>query len=190
MALPYVRLQMLLIVALTGATGFATSVALLHSHLDALWLRYPIAVATAYLVFIFFLWCSLRLGREEALDGPEIAGGAQSAAGAASRYFDGDPGLAILLVVLAALLAGVWFAIGVVWVTPDLFAEMVIDVALAGWLYRRLRGIRGDHRLRSAVRSTAWRFAAVAILFCVAGFAIQVLSPGAKSIGQAFHPGK
>jgi hypothetical protein len=225
------RLQMMIIVSLTGATGFVTSVALLHFHLDALWLRYPLAVAAAYLVFLFLLWCWLRLRGDDLFDAVDIpgpgsgsspasgsgsgksfeGGGGHSGGGGASGQFEGSPvasegggdggalsdatagfdldigEAAVLLVVLAALLAGAWFAIGVVWVAPDLFAELVIDAALAGGLYRRLRGIRGDHWLRTAFRLTAWRFASVAFFFCVAGFAIHLHSPEAKSIGQAFH---
>src|SRR5712671_6088269 len=194
---------MIIIVSLTGATGFVTSVALLHFHLDALWLRYPLAVAAAYLMFILLLWCWLRLRGDHVFDGVDMPSSGPSASGspvvseAAGALSEGTAGFeldlgeaAVLLVVLAALLAGAWFAIGVVWAAPNLFAELVIDAALAGGLYRRLRTIHADHWLRTAARLTAWRFAVVAMLFCVAGFAIHIHSPEAQSIGQAFHGSK
>lgn len=197
------RLQMMIIVSLTGATGFVASVALLHSHVDALWLRYPLAVAAAYLMFLFQLWCWLRLRGDHVFDGVDAPASGTGTSGsplvseAAGALSEGTAGFeldlgeaAVLLIVLAALLAGAWFTIGVVWIAPDLFAELVLAAVLAGGLYRRLRAIHADHWLRTAARLTAWRFAAVAIVFCVAGFAIQLHSPGAKSIGQAFHGSK
>ncbi|MES2355426.1 MAG: hypothetical protein V4568_13710 [Pseudomonadota bacterium] len=62
------RLQMMLIVALTGTAGFLASFALLRSGVDSLWLRYPVAVAIAYAAFLFFLLCWLRLRRDDLLD--------------------------------------------------------------------------------------------------------------------------
>lgn len=55
------RLQMMLIVALTGAVGFLASVTLLSGGMAAMWMRYPLAVAAAYASFLLFLWCWLRL---------------------------------------------------------------------------------------------------------------------------------
>lgn len=56
----YPRLQMMLLVALTGGAGFMCSFALLHSGLDEMWLRYLIAVGAAYGVFLVLLWFWLR----------------------------------------------------------------------------------------------------------------------------------
>jgi hypothetical protein len=75
------RLQMMIIVSLTGATGFVTSVALLHFHVDALWLRYPLAVAAAYLVFLLLLWCWLRLRGDDIFDGVGTLGSGPSSSG-------------------------------------------------------------------------------------------------------------
>jgi hypothetical protein len=72
------RLQMMIIVSLTGATGFVTSVALLHFHVDALWLRYPLAVAAAYLMFLLLLWCWLRLRGDDVFDGVDMPGSGPS----------------------------------------------------------------------------------------------------------------
>lgn len=56
----YPRLQMLLLVTLTGAAGLLASFLLLHAGLHAMWLRYPASIAVAYLVFLFLLWLWLR----------------------------------------------------------------------------------------------------------------------------------
>jgi len=56
----YPRLQMALIVALTGGAGLMASFLLLRSGVDAMALRYPLALVLAYLVFLFLLWVWLR----------------------------------------------------------------------------------------------------------------------------------
>lgn len=61
----YPRLQMMLLVALTGGAGFLCSFGLLHSGLDEMWLRYLVAVGTAYLVFLLLLWFWLRSSVED-----------------------------------------------------------------------------------------------------------------------------
>ena len=65
---------MALIVALTGAAGFFASFALLHLGVKFLWLRYPLAVATAYLTFLLLLWCWLRLKRDDLLESLDVPG--------------------------------------------------------------------------------------------------------------------
>lgn len=233
------RLQMMLIVALTGAVGFFASLALLHAGLASLWLRYPVAVAIAYIAFLAFLWCWLRIRADDLLDGLDLVspdfipqsgspehipvgnlfqpGGGRSGGAGASGSFSNDPAgslnvahtsvsspsdgsvvsdaaaafdleeLAIVVIVIVALIGAAWAALWIVWVAPGFFAELLLDAALASGLYRRLRGIRGGHWLSTAVRRTVWRFAAVAMLFSLAGAAMQVHSPDAKSIGQVFH---
>lgn len=56
----YPRLQMMLLVALTGGAGFLASFTLLSFGVDSLALRYSLAVAIAYLVFLLLLWVWLR----------------------------------------------------------------------------------------------------------------------------------
>jgi hypothetical protein len=108
------RLYMMLIVALTAAVGFLASFAFLHSGVSSLWLRYPVAIAVAYLAFLFFLWCWLRLRRHDVLDGLDIPspgsrsgssyspenswepGGGQFGGGGASSSFDDNTQLAQL----------------------------------------------------------------------------------------------
>ena len=94
----------------------------------------------------------------------------------------------VVVIAIAAMLGAAWVALGIVTEAPSLFAELMLDAALAGGLYRRLRGVAGDHWLRTAVRRTAWRFAVVAMLISIAGWAMHVYAPEAKSIGHVFVP--
>lgn len=54
------RLQMLLLVALTGASGFVASFLLLQAGMLAMWSRYLAAFGVAYLAFLLLLWLWLR----------------------------------------------------------------------------------------------------------------------------------
>ncbi|MDQ1834012.1 hypothetical protein [Massilia scottii] len=71
----YPRLQMLLLVTLTGAAGFLASFLLLLAGLQTMWLRYPASIAVAYLAFLFLLWIWLRSRGGDIGDGglPDLA---------------------------------------------------------------------------------------------------------------------
>jgi hypothetical protein len=75
----YPRLQMSLLVALTGGAGLLASFLLLHSAgVEAMHARYPAAVGCAYLAFLFLLWLWLRTKADDYLDGsidiPDLSG--------------------------------------------------------------------------------------------------------------------
>lgn len=98
------RLQMLMIVTLTGLAGFLSSWLMLHAGVDAMSVRYLLAVGVAYLVFLLQLWIWLRTG--ETMDGdfptgggsrgssaePFAGRGGESAGGGASSSFDAPAG--------------------------------------------------------------------------------------------------
>jgi hypothetical protein len=65
----YPRLQMALIVALTGGVGFGCSYGLLQAGIDSMALRYPIALGLAYLFFLFLIWLWLRTTAADWVDG-------------------------------------------------------------------------------------------------------------------------
>jgi len=226
---------MFLIVMLTGIVGFIASFSMLRAGIHAMWLRYPLAVAMAYLGFLSLLWVWLRVKTDDVMgdlgiadapsgnggwggpsDEPFSGGGGHFGGAGQSGSFDppGDPGLvealsdadgsgavsatadvasgldleelAVILAVIAALVGALWAAVTVVSTAPTLFAELLLDGALASGLYRRLRRVEGDHWLGTAVRRTAWRFLGVAVLFSLVGVTLQALAPGARSIGQVF----
>lgn len=208
------RLQMMVIVALTGATGLLASYVMLVAGLRAMWLRYPLAVVVAYLAFLGILWLWLRASRDDndqgevAADTVDIAidasysydpgGSGSNSADSSGPDFDLDVGgvdldegapialvIGLIVAVVVAVAAACWAMFAIVGAAPVLFAELVVDAALARGLYLRVRAIdRGRHWLRTAIARTVWRFAAVAALFSIAGAVLAWLVPGADSIGD------
>lgn len=66
------RLQMLLLVTITGASGFVASFGLFHAGLQAMSVRYLLACAVAYIVFLLLLWLWLRTKAEDYVDIPDV----------------------------------------------------------------------------------------------------------------------
>lgn len=109
----YPRLQMGLIVALTGAAGWLLSVLLLALGMDQMALRYPAALAGGYLVFLGLLWLWLRTQAQDYNLLPDVVdlalprsgncgageaplpsgGGGDFAGGGASGHFDASTAL-------------------------------------------------------------------------------------------------
>ncbi|RDZ28379.1 hypothetical protein [Lysobacter silvisoli] len=221
------RLQMMVIVALTGGIGFLASYLLLDAGMTAMWQRYPAAVGIAYLVFMALLWLWAVTFQSRAYEYLDVSpgnggssgsfggGGGQSGGGGASASFDspassmqtslaeqplpkldlpgadgcaGDDGLGWLLLAaiaaLAALAALLLLTTWVVWIAPSLMAEVLLDVALAGGLYRRLRRIRSEYWLRTVLRQTFLPTLTIALLLAGMGYAGARYAPGADSIGD------
>lgn len=65
------RLQMFLLVTLTGAAGFVASYILLRTGLTAMWLRYLASFCIAYLAFLSLLWLWLRSQADDYGDLPD-----------------------------------------------------------------------------------------------------------------------
>lgn len=103
----YPRLQMSLIVGLTGASGLLFSFLMLHAGVTSMTLRYPLALLLAYGFFLFLLWLWLRASEDDypdltgfadmipgpGWDGVRIpfqAGGGNFGGGGASGSFDGS----------------------------------------------------------------------------------------------------
>lgn len=85
------RVEMALIVAGTGCSGFLASVVLLHLGLEALWLRYSLAVGLAYLAFLLLVWLWLLVQRrpvEPSIDLLDVV----DAADGATSLLDGGAG--------------------------------------------------------------------------------------------------
>ena len=86
------RIQMALIVALTGATGLLASFLLLRGGLDSMVVRYPLALLFAYMVFLFLLWLWLRVKPEDYVDVPDLSGLPGQGSGDVSVPFRGGGG--------------------------------------------------------------------------------------------------
>jgi hypothetical protein len=67
------RFQMFFLVFITGIIGFFVSYFLLHAGLTQMWVRYMVAVVSAYIVFLFLLWCWLHIKIEEYKDVPDLS---------------------------------------------------------------------------------------------------------------------
>ena len=70
---------------------------------------------------------------------------------------------------------------------PVLLAEVALDAALVGTVYRRLRHEDRSYWAMTALRQT-WVSAALLVTFMtVLGFALQQLTPGGDSIGDVIR---
>jgi hypothetical protein len=74
---------MSLIVSLTGAIGLLCSFLLLRGGVDSMAIRYPLALACAYLFFLGSLWLWMRTRAQDYLDLPDLTGAAPSRTGSA-----------------------------------------------------------------------------------------------------------
>ena len=93
--------------------------------------------------------------------------------------------LTIPLVVIALSATIAVASIYVVSIAPVLFAEVLVDGALSYALFNRLRRKQERrHWLTSTLRLTMLPFVMTAMFLGVAGHAMEIHAPGAKSIGQ------
>lgn len=227
------RLQMLFLVTLTGAAGMASSFVLLKAGMESMFIRYPISVGCAYLVFLFLLWLWIRTNAKDYVDVPpdiqvsgtgkgsssdniqDFGGGdGQFGGGGASGSFDMDDSLPspslpdinipggdsvgevlsgadegavplVVALIIAALAAMLFLAmLYIVYLSPALFAELLVDGVLSATLYRRLRGLATRHWLESAVRRTALPFVVTALGLAAMGYALERYAPQAHTLGE------
>jgi hypothetical protein len=91
------RVQMCILVALTGLAGFGASAAMLAAGIDTMALRYLLAMGFAYIVFLSLLWLWLRTSAADyvdrlSLDGFESGGvGSGGSGGSASGGGHAEP---------------------------------------------------------------------------------------------------
>ena len=84
------RIQMFILVSLTGLAGFGASVAMLAAGIDTMALRYLLAMGVAYIVFLLLLWLWLRTSASDYIDlVPTDSGGGQGADAPAADFAGG-----------------------------------------------------------------------------------------------------
>lgn len=85
------RIQMFILVTLTGLAGFGASSAMLAAGIDSMALRYLLAMGAAYVAFLLLLWLWLRTSAADYIDVPPDFGGG-TAPRAAQEHFAGGGG--------------------------------------------------------------------------------------------------
>ncbi len=199
------RVIVLIMLVIAGAASFLCSAAALDAGLVSMAGRYALATAGGYLVFLLLIRVWIAIGRGWLLDrgdagevvemiddarGALAPGSSEGLVDAAAYGFDWSFDLDDLwwlaLVALAAG-AGLVAVALVVSSAPVLLAEVALDAALVGTVYRRLRREDRGYWAMTALRQT-WMSAAVLVAFmAVLGFALQQLTPGGDSIGDVIR---
>jgi hypothetical protein len=221
------RVQMMVILALAGLGSFLSSATLLALGFDGMTLRYALAAALGYLMFLLLvrLWIAYqeRSLSLDGLDGVDLldvdlpnlnltgsavaesfgggGGGSFGGGGASGSWGDsgGGGGLADLdggadldeawpiVLAVVALLAGIAALGFVVYSSPMMFAEVLLDAAVVGAVFKRTRRHQRRHWLHGVVRRT-WIPGVVLVLFAaVGGFALQAAQPEAHTLGEVLH---
>lgn len=193
------RVEMTIILGLTAAAGFLTSFALLEVGVASMALRYPLALGIAYLVFLLLLWAWLRQSLdipEPGADGSSSSGGCGGSSGAdavdgvlegAGEALGAADEFLVPLIVLGLLVAILLSSMWVIYSAPVLFAELLVDSAIASGLYKRLAGIESRHWLRAAVRRTIVPLVCTAAILAGAGKLMTHYAPHAVSLGEVVH---
>jgi len=83
----------MLLVSLTGASGFVGSYLFLHAGLIEMWLRYLASFAVSYLVFLVLLWLWLRTRAEDYADLSVDSGPSSSGSGCSGSCYSGRGGI-------------------------------------------------------------------------------------------------
>jgi hypothetical protein len=203
------RMEIQLILVLTGAVGFGASFAMLRLGVEEMWLRYPLAALCGWFAFLAMvrLWAEAernRFASDAAID--ELAASAGSGAGKPERNRDSGGGdgswdwlewfnpfeyvddlggfaLALLLCVVLVALAGLIVAIiGLIGGAEVLLAEVVLDAVLVSALYRRLQHLEARWWLASAARQTFVPVLVAIVFLACAGLLFQQIAPDAHSI--------
>lgn len=105
-------------------------------------------------------------------------------------FFDLDEGClpAFVIAILVAVVGGLLvLLVAVMAAAPAFLAEVFIDVFIVSVLYRRLRIAAEEHWLGTAIRRTSWLTILTAGLLSFAGWGLETLAPGSRSIGPAME---
>ena len=85
------------------------------------------------------------------------------------------------------LLAGVVALAFVIYASPVLFAEVLLDAAVVGAVYRRARRRSRAHWLQGVVRRIWLPATALCVFVALAGLALQASEPGVRSLGDVIE---
>lgn len=91
--------------------------------------------------------------------------------------------LALLALILFAVIAAGW----VVWSAPVLMAELIVDGAIAGGLYRRMRKVEAQGWWWLCMRHTFWPLIGLILSFAVFGGILQYLVPDPTTLMEGLQ---
>jgi hypothetical protein len=192
------RFQLFLILLLTASAGAGASFVLLQIGLTSMWLRYPCAAVIGYLIFLTLLrlWAQWQLSgpivEQETHDTtPEVEAKSKGSAWDLNPFDVLDVGsvfddLPIAILVVAVLIV-VIVVISVIVMAPVLLAEVLLDGLLVAGLWHRFTRYGAESSLGGAVRATVFPATVVVTCLGVIGYVLQVVAPGADSIGDVFR---
>ena len=204
------RSMLSLIILATALAGLGVSFALLKAGVTSMGLRYPLSVLAAYAVFLGLIriWVEVEkrhIDPEDAELKAAISGAKEPSRVSLdtspgwTRFLDGidipsgiDGEGCLVLLVLGLVVCLVVALFSLIGEAPVLLAEVFIDVALAGLLYKRMRAAANEHWLGTAIRKTWGYIIATAVLLSIAGIYLDMMAPRSDSMGKALkeiaHP--
>lgn len=102
---------------------------------------------------------------------------------------DGDAGVPVMAVVgVLAIAAGTLVAASwVIWSAPVLMAELLVDTAIAGGLYRRMQGMRAQGWWRLCLAHTFWPLIGVLVFSAGLGWVAQEIAPHADTLADVLQ---
>lgn len=105
-------------------------------------------------------------------------------------YFDvGDIGEGLGVIAVLVLIAAICTLIVsayLVLTSPALLAELLVDGVLLGAMSRAYSAGESAHWTKGVLRRTWLAAMVTAIVFCLVGFGIQRVAPGARTLGEAW----
>ncbi|MEZ5316374.1 MAG: hypothetical protein R2752_03130 [Vicinamibacterales bacterium] len=195
------RAQLLFILLLTGVAGAVASFVMLRAGFDRMWLRYPAAATAGYALFLVALlqWVRWRVTQRAPASGPVAEDDARAPEPRPSSrarklsdwlelldptmFLDDMPAIALLFVAVIVAVA----VAGVVLSAPILLAELLLDGLIVAGLWHRVSAGARQFTFDLAVRRTIGPAMFVIVGLAAAGFLLEQVAPGARSIGDVLR---
>jgi hypothetical protein len=203
------RLAIALALAGSAGTGWACCVILRQCGLSMMWLRYPLALAAAYVAFMAILGVVVRRsarrldnGRDQIrrdalrmqfrrndseLPDPNALFDNASEVARQGEQQEVDPRALpvylILFLSLTVFLVCAYF----IWMAPVLLADIAVEGALVEGLYRpRFRGFDNGWR-QPALEQTGLPALLLALVFAATGLGFQFYAPQATTVAEVWQ---
>jgi Flp pilus assembly protein TadB len=199
---------MILVVAVSIAVWLGSSVALRRCGVSAMWLRYPLALAPAYGLFLICLGLLARRtarrldARKDILRRYSLRRQSHSHDDDLRNVDDflddfnegmrqadhggegsGFPAFIIVMLSATVILVCIYF----IWMAPLIFAELIVEGALATWLYRpNARGASANW-FSVSLEQTGLPAILMTVSLIAAGIGFQIYAPEAETVVDVFR---